>query len=214
MRILAVSHPCVTDVNQQFYAELERMGHEVKLLVPANFRHEYGSGAVEVARWPGFAGALEQRRIGFANSIPLHFYPSMLRPMMRRFAPDVLYVEEEPYAVSAWQAFHASRGMRMKRIVYSAQNIVKRYPLPVRWMERYVYQRAQAAAVVSAEVGDTLMRKGYRGRLMSMPLGVDTQQFQPSPRHRTAIRAQLGIAETDFVVGYVGRFVLEKGIRL
>lgn len=133
MKILAFSHPCVTDVNQQFYAELEALGHEVQLIVPSNFRHAFASTPVSVTRWSTFKGQIRQRRAGLPSSIPLHFYTTPLRPLIKQFDPDVLYVEEEPYSVSAWQAFYASRGLSMKRIIYSAQNITKKYPAPFKW---------------------------------------------------------------------------------
>lgn len=214
MRVLAVSHPCVTDVNQQFYAELESLGHQVQLVVPENFHHEYANEPIAVTRWSSFQGAIEQRRIGCSKSVPLHFYQSNLRPFIRKFDPDVLYVEEEPYAISAWQAFYASRGLPVKRLVYSAQNIAKRYPVPFRWMEQYVLSHADAATVVSEEVGSALRDKGYYGTLISFPLGVDTNLFQPSEDARRAVRRQMRIDEDAFVIGYVGRFVEEKGIRL
>lgn len=210
MRILAVSHPCVTDVNQQFYAELERLGHQVHLIVPANFRTEYAKA--EVARWPSYEGTIEQRKVVLSRSIPLHFYPSNLRTSMERFRPDVLFAEEEPYSASAWQAFYASRGLKMKRVVYSAQNIYKRYPGPFRHMERYVLAKADLAAVVNREVEAVLRRKRYEGRTIAFPLGVDTEQFRPLPEARTMLRTELGLRDR-FVVGYVGRLVEEKGIQ-
>lgn len=212
MRILAVSHPCVTDVNQQFYAELEALGHDVQLIVPENFRHEYAVGAVQVVRWPTFRGNIVQRRIGLSSSIPLHFYVGSLRPVMKKFDPDVLYVEEEPYSVSAWQAFYASRGLGMKRVIYSAQNIDKRYPPPFPWLEQYVLRQADMAAVVSPEVERVVKLKGFSGRILPFPLGVDTSQFQPSEHQRSSMRAQHGFGN-DFIVGYVGRLVPEKGIQ-
>ncbi|SDC02702.1 Glycosyl transferase 4-like domain-containing protein [Paenibacillus sp. UNCCL117] len=212
MRIMAISHPCVTDVNQQFYAELEALGHTVQLIVPSNFRTTYSADTVEVSRWPDFAGMIEQRKVGLSGSIPLHYYQSNLRPSIKAFRPDVLFVEEEPYSASAWQAFYASRDLPMKRVVYSAQNILKQYPLPFRWMERYVLDRTDLAAVVSSEVGEVLRKKNFQGGLLSFPLGVDTGQFRPMLEERRKLRRELE-ADEKFIVGYVGRFVEEKGIR-
>lgn len=211
MRILAVSHPSITDVNQQFYAELELLGHDIKLIVPSNFRHEYSMTPVQVTRWPTFQGVIEQRRVGLSHSIPLHYYQSSLRSTIRNFSPDVLYVEEEPYSLSAWQAMYASRGLKVKRFIYSAQNIAKRYPPPFNWMEKYVLSMADTAVAVSTQVAAVLRDKGFRRKIIPFPLGVDTTQFYPSSEYRKSIRDQLGISEEN-VIGYVGRFVEEKGI--
>ncbi len=211
MRILAVSHPCVTDVNQQFYAELEALGHQVHIIMPSNFRTEYSGEAVQVVRWPAYTGGMETRRVGFPKSIPLHYYQSSLKQAIERYRPDVLFVEEEPYSVSAWQAYFASRRLSVKRVIYSAQNIMKNYPEPFRSMERYVLSRSDMAAVVSREVGEVLQNKGFQGELLPFPLGVDTMQFRPIPEEGKKLREELGLGNS-FVVGYVGRFVEEKGM--
>src|SRR6185503_902639 len=44
--------------------------------------------------------------------------------------------------------------------------------------------------------------------------GVDLTQFKPDPAARARIRHESGWAAHDAVVGFVGRFVEEKGIRL
>lgn len=212
MRIMAVSHPSVTDVNQQFYAELEALGHQVHLIVPSNFRSAYSDSAIRVSRWPSFQGTIEERKVGLASNIPLHYYQTRLRPSMLKYRPDVLFVEEEPYSASAWQAYYASRNLRMKRVVYSAQNIYKAYPPPFRWMEQYVLANSDMAAVISEQVGEVICRKGFAGRLVPFPLGVDTNQFRPDPEARVRKRRELAAGES-FLVGYVGRFVEEKGIR-
>jgi glycosyltransferase involved in cell wall biosynthesis len=41
--------------------------------------------------------------------------------------------------------------------------------------------------------------------------GVDTTRFRPDPTARTSVRAELGYADTDFVVGLLGRFDRVKG---
>lgn len=211
MRIVAVSHASVTDVNQQFYAELEKAGNQVHLIIPSNFRSSYSDKAIHTSRWPSFSGTIEQRKIALSNNIPLHFYQSNLRPSMDKFQPDVLFVEEEPYSASAWQAYYASRHLPIKRVIYSAQNIVKKYPPPFRWMEQYVLSRSDMAAVVSDKVGEVMRAKGFSRHLLPFPLGVDTTQFRPNIEARSTKRWELGISDR-FVIGYVGRFVEEKGI--
>ncbi len=48
-------------------------------------------------------------------------------------------------------------------------------------------------------------------RLRLLGNGVDLGRFRPDADHRTAVRAELGLAPDDVVVGAVGRLVAEKG---
>jgi glycosyltransferase involved in cell wall biosynthesis len=45
-------------------------------------------------------------------------------------------------------------------------------------------------------------------------LGVDPQRFHPDSRARAAMRLRIGAAPDDFVIGYAGRLVREKGVHL
>jgi glycosyltransferase involved in cell wall biosynthesis len=57
---------------------------------------------------------------------------------------------------------------------------------------------------------------GYRERPSALgPLGVDVELFRPDPQAGQRVRAELGWSEPGPpVIGYVGRFVEEKGLRL
>ena len=56
-----------------------------------------------------------------------------------------------------------------------------------------------------------LRQRGYHGLATVIPqLGVDEHLFKAESQ--PALRAKLGLMDEDFVVGYVGRFVMEKGL--
>jgi len=54
---------------------------------------------------------------------------------------------------------------------------------------------------------DTFHGAGWRlsEKFAVIPNGVDAERFRPRPAERPAIRERLGFAETDFVIGHVGR---------
>jgi len=53
---------------------------------------------------------------------------------------------------------------------------------------------------------------GYWGaKAVVIPNGFDLQRFQPSPEGRTALRHELGLADSDLLVGLVGRYHPMKG---
>ncbi len=49
-----------------------------------------------------------------------------------------------------------------------------------------------------------------RGRIASLPAGIDCERFRPDPVRREAVRAALGFAKAEIVVGSTGRLHREK----
>jgi glycosyltransferase involved in cell wall biosynthesis len=119
---------------------------------------------------------------------------------------DVLDIHEEPnsLATAEFLALRALRRIRTPFLLYSAQNISKRYPPPFRWIERWSLRRAAGAYVCNRDAGEILMAKGLRGALRVIPLGVDPGQFGPVDRSTGPTR--------PLRVGYVGRLTAQKGV--
>jgi len=126
-----------------------------------------------------------------------------LRRIIRRFRPDVLHIDEEPYNVATAVACRDAVRYDIRPVFFAWQNLHRRYPPPFRWFERYVL--AQADAIVGSQAaGEVLRRKGHRRRIEVIPqFGVDPEVFAPRARPRDSDR---------FVVGYAGRLVPAKGV--
>jgi glycosyltransferase involved in cell wall biosynthesis len=58
-----------------------------------------------------------------------------------------------------------------------------------------------------------LRTKGYQGSASVLPLPIDSAIYRPRVEWALSKRAELGIAPNEFVVGYLGRLVEEKGLR-
>lgn len=73
-----------------------------------------------------------------------------------------------------------------------------------------------SVVVANAHVGmEEHVRVGYKPRRwLVLPNGFDTREFSPDDLARKSIRNQLGIDESDFVVGMVGRYHRMKGFDL
>jgi glycosyltransferase involved in cell wall biosynthesis len=203
VKLVVVSHPCVTPANQELWARLHRhLGGEITIVAPASWRNEYGGQTLR--RWPAFEGSLQPLPVWLAGNIPLHVYRARIGPLLRRQSPDLVFVHHEPYGPATFQFVTAARRMGLPVGVYSSQNIVKRYPPPFSWMERAVYRRAAFAATISPAVAESLRAKGYRGPIALMPPGIDTSSFASRPARRDEGR--------PFTVGYIGRLAEEKGV--
>ncbi|MFO8100173.1 MAG: glycosyltransferase family 4 protein [Salinibacter sp.] len=210
MKLLVCSHPCVTPVNQAFFAEVERQtGWDLTLVVPSSWKTEYGPRQAE--RWPAFRGDLCPIPVLGSGNIPLHVYRATFLRLLRSVQPDAIYVHNEPYAASTAQLWLANRATQNVPMgFYSAQNIVKQYPPPFRWTEQAVYRSAQFAFPCAESVRDTLRAKGYAGPATVLPLGVDATLYAPDPSTR-ALRAELADG-AEVLFGYVGRITEEKGL--
>jgi glycosyltransferase involved in cell wall biosynthesis len=204
MRLVVVSHPCVTPVNQDIYARVQaRTGWEITIMLPSRWKTEYGRRRAE--RSPAFHGELIPLPVALAGNIPLHVYLARMRRRLRERRPDVVYVHNEPYAAATFQVVRAAQAAGVETVgVYSAQNLAKRYRWPVSGWERWVYEHVDFALPVTTEVAGVLRDKGYRGRVEVLPLPVDTERFGPARDESNGSRA--------FTAGYVGRLADEKGV--
>jgi glycosyltransferase involved in cell wall biosynthesis len=118
---------------------------------------------------------------------------------------DLIDLHEEPFglAVAEVLVLRRLRSQRIPFVVSSAQNIDKRYPPPFRWFERWSLQRAAGAYTCNVEAGEILRRKGLRGSLVLLPLGVDIDRFAPVDHAPPSGTLR---------VGFVGRLIAHKGV--
>lgn len=211
MRLLVVSHPCVTPVNQKLYATVERQTDwDVTLVAPASWDSEYGTRHLE--RWPTFEGALHAVPVALSGNVPLHVYRSTFLPLLHDVQPDAIYVHNEPYAASTAQVLAAHWLSQADAAFgfYSAQNIQKSYPPPFRWTEQQVYRASSFAFPCSETVNETLRAKGYTDTTTRLPLGVDSDRFDRA-QDQSAPPA-LNAPDASVIIGFAGRVVEEKGL--
>ncbi|WP_347977726.1 glycosyltransferase [Microbacterium sp. ProA8] len=120
---------------------------------------------------------------------------------------DVIDVHEEPFALATAEVLLLRRLRRNRApvVLYTAQNLHKRYPPPFRWFERHALRRASGVSACNTEAARIAENKGFPGRARVIPLGVDLGRYAPqpeAPEHRDTI-----------VVGFLGRLVAEKGLQ-
>lgn len=210
MRILAMSHSCVTDVNQQLFLSLRAIPNtEVSVIVPTAWRHEYADGLVTPTRLAGADFPMHFLPVGKPGNVVLHYYKKLPANLFKEWRPDIMLSTQEPYSLSGMQALQLARRLRIPFLFQTNQNIEKRYPLPFRLIESQHYRSSTVGCAFSEEARQVLVRKGFRGRSEVVPYGIDISLFAPNPS--IEFRRDLGLDDA-FVIGYMGRFVPEKGL--
>ncbi len=202
-RVLVVGHTYVVGANQHKLHCLARLGVRVGLLAPRvwpggflgcyELEHPYR----EIAVFPARA-----RLAGRGGAYLLDWKDAA--QALRVFRPDLVHVEQEVFALSAFQAALLSRRAGVPLTVFCWENMYR--PLWGRWATTRVVLRT-ARAVVAGNTGaaELCRRFGYSGPVTVLPqLGVDTNLFAP--------RARGAQAGKTLVVGFVGRLIPEKGV--
>ncbi len=150
----------------------------------------------------------------FTGFYYIYFFPSLLYQLLR-YRPDVIYCYEEAHTLLA-ACLLVLRLIFLPHsqvLLYAAQNIKKRYPLPFRLFERYSFRHADSILACGTHVARTLRSKDYRGDLRVVPLPTDACAFAPDPATRAIARRDLGVPQAACVIGYAGKLVEEKGLR-
>ncbi len=124
-----------------------------------------------------------------AGSIPVHGYAVRAARLLRRMRPDLLYVEGEPYSLAAVQWATAARGARIPAVFYSAQNLHKRYPAPIRPGSAGIWRSTAGVVCVSKTVRRMLRCRGFEGPAWIVPLSVDESVFPAGISRPVAPRA-------------------------
>lgn len=208
MKILAVSHSCVTDVNQALYVALNQIsGVQVELVVPANWKSEYTGQSMTPQFLPGVTFPIHALPAAVPGHNSLHFYRSGLARVVQNAKADVVFIDEEPWSLAALQAGVICRRFKTPFVCYTKQNILKKYPLPFSWIEQTTYQTAAAIVALSEEVASVLGSKGFGGECPLLAHACDLSLFHAG--RSEALRTKLGL--DGFVIGFMGRFVPEKG---
>ena len=202
MRVLIVSKANIVGIYQRKLEEIARRGVELLAIVPPSWSDERGEMSLERIYTEGYR--LETLPIVFNGNFHLYFYRG-LAAAMRRFQPQIVHVDEEPYNLAAWQALYHARRLGAKTLLFSWQNILRHYPPPFRWGERCALHQADALIAGTESAAEVWHAKGYKGRLAVIPqFGTDTDLFKPAARR----------PQRPFTIGYFGRLIEEKGLHV
>jgi glycosyltransferase involved in cell wall biosynthesis len=218
MRILMVGHSYVVALNRRLCREVARAGGDhLAVTVAAPSAYPGDLRPIVLEPLAGEPYALEPVPVRMASlKVPHVFQYGRRLGRLLADSWDVVHAWEEPFIVAGWQIARGTRpGVTL--VFSSFQNQPKRYPPPFSWFERASMARASGWTAFGQTVAENLKtRAGYSDKPWRMiPLGVDLDVFRPEATAGRQILGTLGWSEPGPpVVGYLGRFVPEKGLRL
>jgi glycosyltransferase involved in cell wall biosynthesis len=220
MRLLVVGHTYLTAFAQRKYIEMKHLQAdlELRILTPRSMPHVFQRYAREVAQELTSQEVIDIRHYFGRSHMSYVLDPIALAAVLRQFRPTHIHIEEDPYSAVGVETVAIARlvcrDAQISFFIWDNLAREPRFPLNVlKWrLNRFSLKRADLVICGNKE-GERLLRgkKGYTGRTAVLPqLGLDPALYLESPP--SSIRAELGISRQTPLIGYVGRFIAEKGV--
>jgi glycosyltransferase involved in cell wall biosynthesis len=216
MKILVASHTYIVDLNCEKLRALSQLNPEIEVTVVVPKRWNPGGVQNKIIE-------TEYRDEGAFKIVPLTNFSQNhqglltfgwdLIKLLREFRPQIIQVEQGSKGLAYTQMilFNKFLGLKAKNIFFTWWNLPYELELPAALLEKYNLDNSHGIIAGNQDGAEILYQRGYIGPIKVMPqLGIDERLFYPQPQPELA--AQLGITIDDFVVGFVGRFVPEKGL--
>lgn len=201
IKVLVVSHTYVVGVNQQKIAALARVPNlEVGLVAPISWRSAYGEVAIDKQKDLNYR--LFTLKVHFSgNNDRFLFDPVELFRVIRRFKPELIQIEEEPWSASCMQVAILARTLGSKSIFFTWENLKRKLRPPYQFSQKSVFSLSSGAIAGNTAAEEVLRQSGFTKPVSVIPqLGVDLNFFKKRALPK------------EFTVGYIGRLDEQKGL--
>ncbi|HLO84752.1 MAG TPA: hormogonium polysaccharide biosynthesis glycosyltransferase HpsO [Nostocaceae cyanobacterium] len=218
MKILVASHTYIVDLNCEKLRALSQLepGIEVIVVVPKIWNPGGVHDEKEIIRTK-YQDEGSFKIVPVSNFSQNHqgllTFGTDLIPLLQKFRPQIIQVEQGSRGLAHAQMIFLNQllGLKAKNVFFTWWNLPYELKFPISLLEKYNLKHSHGIISGNQDGAEILRQRGYQGAIEVMPqLGVDETLFKPQPQPELA--AKLGFRPDDFVVGFVGRFVPEKGI--
>ncbi|GAX35399.1 hormogonium polysaccharide biosynthesis glycosyltransferase HpsO [Nodularia sp. NIES-3585] len=216
MKILIASHSYIVDLNCEKLRALAQLkpGIEVTVIVPKTWKPGGVQNKIITTQYRDEGNFRIVPISNFSqNHQGLLTFGTDLISLLREFRPQVIQVEQGSKGLAYTQMIFLNQllGIKAKNIFFTWWNLPYELKFPISLLEKYNLQHSHGIIAGNQDGAEVLRQRGYAGPIQVMPqLGVDERLF--TPKAQPELSSQLGITSEDFVVGFVGRFVPEKGL--
>ncbi|VEP13929.1 Glycosyl transferase group 1 [Hyella patelloides LEGE 07179] len=215
MKILVASHTYIVDLNCEKLRKLSQLQDDldVAVVVPSRWR----PGGVQnkiiepVAKIESNFRLVPIDNFSQNNQGLLTFKPSIIK-FLKQFKPDIIQVEQGAKSLGYAQliTLNTLLNLKAKNIFFTWWNLPYTNKFPISLLEKYNLNNTDGLISGNQDGVDILRDRGYQNQATVLPqLGVDETLF--TPRQQPELANKLGLDNGKFTIGFVGRFVPEKG---
>jgi glycosyltransferase involved in cell wall biosynthesis len=199
LRVLRICHAGRNPAHRARDRALLAAGVDVVYVVPRIWPEAGGEGALSAEGFPIIE--VDVRSPGDVNR---HSYADVgaVSRLAVDHQVDLVDLFEEPFSRAAGQLL-PRLPPELPVVMYSAQNLDKRWPPPYRNYERRSFQRVCGFYPCSRQAAAVLRRKGFGGLVEPLPLGYEDELYSCGEQSLAGGRLRLAL---------VGRMVHEKGV--
>ena len=193
--------------------ELERLGHEVRVVTLSGSHRSYREGNVY------YLGSVSAARIYPGARLRLGRSRRVLRELAE-WRPDIIHSQCEFSTFRVAHALHRKLDIPIVHTYHTVYEDYTHYVLPSRRMgrqvvsafSRWVANRSACIIAPSGKVKALLESYGVTCRLEVIPTGIDLDRFrgEPDPAWRAETLDRLGVPEDRPILLYLGRLAKEK----
>jgi L-malate glycosyltransferase len=216
MKILVASHTYIVELNREKLKLLSQLDDNIqvtivvpKLWKPGGVQNKiietqpYQEGNFRVIPITNYS----------QNNQGLLTFGLEIINLLKEFKPNIIQVEQgvKSFAYAQLIVLNKLLKLQAKNLFFTWWNIPYQSKFPVSVLENFILKNTDGLIAGNQDAADLLVEHGYQNAIKIMPqLGVDETLF--IPQKQPELEQKLGIKNNDFVIGFVGRFVPEKGI--
>lgn len=216
MKVLVASHTYIVDLNCEKLRKLSQLQDniEIAVIVPKRWR----PGGIQnkiiepVAKKEDNFSIVPVSNFSQNNQGLLTFKPEIVS-FLKKFQPDIIQVEQGAKSLGYAQLITLNKILRLKakNIFFTWWNLPYTNKFPISLLEKYNLSNTDGLISGNQDGVDILREHGYQNKAVVLPqLGVDETLF--TTRQQPELKHELNLDNNKFTIGFVGRFVAEKGI--